>query len=193
MDTFDDILSHFFRTGKTSRLIQVEDIPNIDLYMDQVTTFMDKALGGFKRTEEDKVLTKTMINNYTKAKIFPPPIKKKYSRTHLMLLIMIYHLKSVLSIGDIGILFRPILEMKTYDAQEKMVLEIYGGFLSLQQSTEIYMKASLEGVPHNAFSEKEIIGNYDNELTKRILLVLMLVTHAYAEKKLAEQVLDLSF
>ena len=60
--------------------INPEDIPNIDLYMDQVTTFMDEHLAACKRLDDDKILTKTMINNYTKNDFLPPPVKKKYSK-----------------------------------------------------------------------------------------------------------------
>ena len=57
--------------------IRPEDIPSIELYMDQVTTFMDKELANTKRFESDKTLTKTMINNYTKNNLLHPPVKKK--------------------------------------------------------------------------------------------------------------------
>ena len=63
--------------------IRPQDIPNIDLYMDQVTTFMDEHLETTKRFEDDKLLTKTMINNYTKNNLLPNPNKKKYSREHM--------------------------------------------------------------------------------------------------------------
>ena len=67
--------------------IKAEDIPDIDLYMDQVTTFMDSRLKNTTRhPDEDKVLTKTMINNYAKNDLLPPPIKKKYSKEHVLLL-----------------------------------------------------------------------------------------------------------
>ena len=88
--------------------IKTEDIPNIGLYMDQVTTFMDEQLEACKRYEDDKILTKTMINNYTKNKLLPPSNKKKYSREHIFLLIMIYYLKSILSISDIQSLLEPL-------------------------------------------------------------------------------------
>ena len=70
---------------KAARLdyIRPEDVPEIDLYMDQITTFMESQLAVTKRTEEDKIMTKTMINNYTKNKLLPPPIKKKYTKDHL--------------------------------------------------------------------------------------------------------------
>lgn len=101
------------------KTIDVSEIPDIELYMDQVTTFMEDKLQEFKRTEEDKILTKTMINNYTKNKILPAPVKKKYSKKHMMLLILTYHLKQVLSIGDIHSLLSPISERK--DKEKKYV------------------------------------------------------------------------
>ena len=58
------------------KLIKPEDIPNIDLYMDQVTTFMDKHLYSVKRFDVDRALTKTMINNYAKNELLPSPEKK---------------------------------------------------------------------------------------------------------------------
>ena len=63
---------------KSIDYIKPVDIPNIDLYMDQITTFMDEQLAASKRYESDKILTKTMINNYAKNNLLPPPSKKKY-------------------------------------------------------------------------------------------------------------------
>ena len=97
--------------------IEVEDIPNIDLYMDQVTTLMDNKLrGSVRNPQEDKILTKTMINNYAKNNLLPPPIKKKYSREHVLMLIFIYYYKGVLSINDIQAVLNPLAE-KYFHAQ----------------------------------------------------------------------------
>ncbi|WP_352400715.1 DUF1836 domain-containing protein [Anaerotignum sp.] len=193
MTTLDKIIETFTHQIKSSGIIEIEDIPNIDLYMDQVTTFMDKALERYKRYDEDKILTKTMINNYTKAKIFPAPIKKKYGRTHLMLLIMIYHLKSVLSIRDIGILFQPVLSVKSLDEQDCLIRNIYEGFLKLQLTTQQFMQSSAEGIRDNTTPAKDILEEYQDEKIKRILLVLLLAIRANAEKQLAERVLDTYF
>lgn len=189
MYTIDHILDTLSDNLKTTIIVYPDSIPSIDLYMDQVTTFMDTALRQYKRNAEDKILTKTMINNYTKAKIFPPPIKKKYSRMHVMLLIMIYHLKSVLSINDIGTLFFPILHNKTKEVQEKAVAEIYTGFVELQKS---YMEISREDI-NNSVPEKYILDAYEDETNKKILLVLFLSIRAYTEKHLAESLLDSYF
>lgn len=193
MNMLDKIMDSFAKQMKTSGIIQPEDIPGIDLYMDQVTTFMDKALARFKRFEGDKVLTKTMINNYTKAKIFPPPIKKKYTRTHIMLLIMIYHLKSILSIRDIGILFHPVLAAKSLEEQERLIMDIYAGFVQLQEAIQINLQSVAESTLEDPAPAREILDLYDDEKIKRILLVLLLVIKAYAEKQLAERVLDQFF
>lgn len=193
MVTLDKIIENFTKEIKISGIIELEDIPNIDLYMDQVTTFMDKALGNYKRYEEDKILTKTMINNYTKAKIFPPPIKKKYGRTHVMLLIMIYHLKAVLSIRDIGILFQPVLITKSKEDQEIFIQHIYEGFTKVQTIIQQNMHSAAEGFQSTVNPAKDVIDEYQDEKEKKILLVLLLAIRANAEKQIAERALDLYF
>ena len=50
--------------------VSPDDIPDIELYMDQITTFMEEHLKSSKRFEEDKILTKTMINNYDSSNIY---------------------------------------------------------------------------------------------------------------------------
>ena len=90
--------------------IKPGEVPNIDLYMDQVTTFMDEQLEACKRYEDDKILTKTMINNYAKNNLLPAPEKKKYSKEHVLTLLFIYYFKNLLSINDIQSLLNPLTE-----------------------------------------------------------------------------------
>ncbi|NLZ73284.1 MAG: DUF1836 domain-containing protein [Bacteroidales bacterium] len=115
--------------------IELSDIPNIDLYMDQVTTFFDDQLSPWKLNEEDKILTKTMINNYTKANILFPPIKKKYSKEHMVLLILIYHLKQILSLNEIHTLLSPLIEkIISKDSENTSELyTLYEKFLHIQK------------------------------------------------------------
>ena len=110
-DMLNSILSSISRID----YVRPDSIPNIELYMDQVTTFMEKELSSTKRFPEDKILTKTMINNYAKNNLLPPPVKKKYSREHILVLIFIYYFKNILSIKDIETLLAPITE-KYFDA-----------------------------------------------------------------------------
>ena len=81
----DDLLNSILASISRIDYVKSTDIPNIDLYMDQVTSFMEKQLKSTKRNEDDKVLTKTMINNYAKNDLLPAPVKKKYSKEHLLL------------------------------------------------------------------------------------------------------------
>ena len=84
--------------------------------MDQVTTFMDEHLSDVKRHEDDKILTKTMINNYTKNNLLPPPVKKNIQRS-IYVLTFIYYLKNILSISDIRKLLNPLTD-KFFDTDE---------------------------------------------------------------------------
>ena len=90
-----DILNSILASISRIDYIKPEEIPGIDLYMDQVTTFMENNLSSSKRHPEDKVLTKTMINNYAKNHLLPPPVKKKYSREHILMLTFIYYFKNI--------------------------------------------------------------------------------------------------
>ena len=114
--------------------IKPEDLPNIDLYMDQVTTFMDSQLEASKRYPEDKILTKTMINNYAKNNLIPPPEKKKYTKEHILCLIFIYYFKNILSISDIQRILNPITDKYFGTDKESSVgmTDIYSEVFSLE-------------------------------------------------------------
>ncbi len=76
-----------------------DELPGIDLYMDQVLCVIEEALSAFSLGE--KVLTSSMVNNYVKQKIVSPPVNKKYSRKHLAYLMVVCILKKVFSISEI--------------------------------------------------------------------------------------------
>ena len=82
-----------------------EELPDLDIYMDQVISLIGRYLTGFAVSDE-KGLTPSMVNNYVKSGIIPPPVKKKYERTHLAYLIMICILKTVMPISRAGELIR---------------------------------------------------------------------------------------
>ena len=115
-------------------MIDPSDIPNIDLYMDQVTTYMDEHLKQSRRYSEDKILTKTMINNYAKNNLLPPPEKKKYSKEHIMLLIFIYYYKGILSLQDIQSILEPIGERYFHAGSGRSVADLSTCSLSMSLS-----------------------------------------------------------
>ncbi len=85
--------------------IPPEKIPDIDLYMDQIITLLDTALEENKRTDSDKIMTKTMINNYSKDGLLKRIKGKKYSKEHILMMLLIYNLKQSMSVQDISRLF----------------------------------------------------------------------------------------
>ncbi len=86
------------------------ELPDIDLYLDQVVNYLERYLGIFSVNKDEKIITKTMINNYVKQNIIPAPNKKKYNRTHIAYLLVICVLKQVYSINDIGKLISLTIE-----------------------------------------------------------------------------------
>ncbi len=174
--------------------IRLEDIPDIDLYMDQVTTFIDNKLSYLKRDDEDKLLTKTMINNYSKSKVLLPSKNKKYDKNHMILLILIYYLKQILSINDIQTLFSPIFERIEKKGEPTVSLtDIYSLFLDVK-AKELDHIASDISTKLSFIEEKTFNMQEDNkELSEMLLSVLMLVTQAYVQKRLAENIIDQYF
>lgn len=92
MMCFDDIKA--YRTPRWS------DLPDIDLYMDQVLVVLDKYLSIFKTDADEKILTSAMINNYVKQKITPAPVNKKYTRHHIAFIFIVCVLKNYTSLSD---------------------------------------------------------------------------------------------
>ena len=114
------------------------DVPELELYMDQIITLIENKLGGERRNPDDKLLTKTMINNYSKDKLLQPIKGKKYSKEHVLMMLMIYHLKSALSIPDIKSFFEEmcpeITENSQYNSQK--VREMYSNFSDIRSKTD---------------------------------------------------------
>ena len=135
-----DVLNSIIESLERIDYIKPRDIPNIDLYMDQVTTFMEEHLKTSKRYPEDKILTKTMINNYAKNHLLPSPEKKKYSKEHMLLLIYIYYFKGILSIGDIQSLLDHLTE-RYFRADDSLNMQsIYEEVFSLEKDQVEQMK-----------------------------------------------------
>lgn len=168
--------------------IAPDDIPNMDLYMDQLTTFMDKYLEVNKRYEEDKTLTKTMINNYTKNNLLPPPEKKRYSKEHIILLIYIYYLKNVVSINDIQTMMTPLIE-EYYDNPNAphSLEEIYSTLYKLEQYQYFNIENSI--VKTFELAEKDFPAMEDSYV-KNLTFLSLLAYDVFSKKKLMEKIID---
>lgn len=117
-------------------LMPPEAPPHIDLYMEQVISFLQEQTAAISRYRCDKALTKTMINNYTKAGILPRPVKKKYCRAHIYRLNYIYLFKQLLTIQDIGTFF-------SIPEDEESICGLYESFVALIDDYRDYYAQSV--------------------------------------------------
>lgn len=185
-----DILNSILASISRIDYIKTEEIPNIDLYMDQVTTFMEEHLAASKRHTEDKILTKTMINNYAKNHLLPPPVKKKYSREHLLLLTFIYYFKNILSINDIQVLLAPLTEK--YFSQEDgiQLTDIYEDIMNLELSQIEPLAKDVTrkfNKSQESFADAE---EADREFLQKFAFICMLSFDVYVKKQVIEQLID---
>ena len=132
--TFQELFEKIITRLNEIPYVRMEDLPQIDLYMDQVTTLMEEKLSPTRRSENDKILTKTMINNYAKNKLLPPPVKKKYSRRHMLLLVFIYYFKGILSLQDIQKLIAPLTKDIASGDERFDIEQLYQEIASSQQA-----------------------------------------------------------
>lgn len=171
--------------------IKPDDLPNIDLYMDQVTTFMDRHLETTRRFSEDKLLTKTMINNYTKNNLLPSPEKKKYGKDHLFLLIYIYYMKNFLSINDIQKVLSPLTE-RYFNAKDGIKFDdIYNEVFKLEkQQSYTITKDILDKYTLVSHEFKDIPDKDEQDELKKFLFISELCFDVYMKKQLIETIID---
>jgi hypothetical protein len=163
-------------------LVELKDIPRIPLYMEQVTGFFDEAMAGARRNDDDKILTKTMINNYTKEGTLPRPHGKKYSREHMIRLMYIFMLKQVLSLQDIRQMF-DLLQT------EKNVEPVYGAYLELVEGHKEQFRRDLAAKMDRVEEKLREKGIYTDE-NFEMMLMLLTVAEATAGKMLIWRILD---
>lgn len=194
MDTKDIDLSSILSDITNFTDITLNDIPNLDLYMDQVTTLFESKLSSTKRNPEDKIMTKTMINNYAKAKIFPPIKSKKYNKTQIILLCLIYNLKQSLSLSDISDVFKPIVS--NLSSKDKTMLsldELYDTFLGMKQNSMDNFKNEFEELLNEIKDKTTKLPNGENEKSHLILLILMLIENANLNIRMSQKIIDSFF
>lgn len=186
----EDLLNSIIESIGRIDYVRPADIPNIDLYMDQVTTFMDEHFQATKRYPEDKVLTKTMINNYAKNNLLPPPVKKKYNKDHVMLLILIYYFKSILSIKDIDTLLAPITAKYFGSVSEVELKDIYEEICEAEKDRVDFTQKDIAKIYQNAQKLFENVPEEDQEYLRTFAFICGLSFDVYVKKQLIENLID---
>lgn len=172
MNKIENIIKEITNSGT----ITSNDIPSLDLYMDQIMTLFDTYLSSHKRYETDKLLTKTMINNYSKEGVIKPIKGKKYTKDHILEILLVYSLKNTITIPEI----KTILE----DCHEnRNIEEIYNKYLEV--SREIVNKESQEIIEY--FQSKKM---QDTQKEDLLLMILTLSSLSNFYKKICEKIID---
>ncbi len=158
--------------------IAPEEIPDIDLYMDQLTTFLDKRLSFYSREEGGAFVTGAMVNNYSKAHLLPPPVHKRYHKAHVRLLSLVCQLKREISMQELGRLLAPVEE-------EGDAAGLYEMFLAAQ-------KEVFAGTPQEAERLMDGLDRFSQEdgARAKAALAAQLAVRAQRDVMLAEAILD---
>ena len=185
-----DLLNSILASLSRIDYVNSSDIPNIDLYMDQVTSFMEKQLKSTKRNGDDKILTKTMINNYAKNDLLPPPNKKKYSKEHLLVLTFIYYFKNILSMKDIQMVLGPITEKYFESDGDINIARIYDEVCAFEMERTKILQKDIEIMYNNSLETFLDVPDEDKEILQQFAFICTLSLDVYVKKLLIEKLID---
>ena len=185
-----DFLAQLQEKLKSIDYVKTEDIPNIGLYMDQVTTFMDEQLEACKRYDDDKILTKTMINNYAKNNLLPAPEKKKYSKEHVLTLLFIYYFKNLLSISDIQALLNPLTDSYFGNKDDFNMEDVYNEVFHLEKEESGKLLKDLGKKYFIAQHTFEQFPEEDRSFLQKFSFICLLSYDVYIKKMVIESMID---
>ena len=143
-----------------------------------------------KRYPDDKVLTKTMINNYAKNHLLPSPNKKKYSKEHILMLIFIYYFKSFLSISDIQAILNPLAD-KYFQKEDGLNMEdLYNEVFGMEKEQVEYLKNDLLTKYQTANQSFADADDKDRDFLTLFSFICLLSFDVYMKKQLIESIID---
>ena len=184
------VIEEVFKRYTDGSYIKASMLPDLDLYVDQITTFLTRHLAKTIRFEDDKIMTKTMINNYTKNHLLPPPDKKKYSRDHILLMIFIYYFKNFLPISDIKTILGPLTD-KYFHKDADLNLEAI--YTTLFSKEDTFVQEVLENVMKQFHMSADLFPDApkaDQASLREFTFICMLSLDIYLKKQLIEAILD---
>ena len=186
-------IDEFIKLQKSSNNINLDDFPEIDLYMDQVMQLFESKLSYTKRNNDDKVLTKTMINNYAKANLLMKIRNKKYTKDHLILMGLIYNLKGGLSLNDIKTMLTPIIEAFDKNGEKGYPLyDVYQSFLDAYDFNLDDLNNSSHKISENIkklVDSNKSLGDFE----EKFLLVCAFISMSNLYRRMSEKIIDECF
>ena len=190
-EKYDRDMIDLLRSIQNIDYIEPDEIPNIDLYMDQITTFMDDHLKSSKRFEDDKILTKTMINNYSKNNLLPPSEKTKYSPEHMVLLLFIYYFKNFLSINDIQSILAPITKRFFHSENGRNLNTVYEEIFQRQyENIDFEVRDMIRKLRDSNKAFADIEDDEERKLLSNFAFICSLSFDIWVKKSVIESIID---
>lgn len=190
-EKYDRDILDLLRSIQNIDYITPDEVPNIDLYMDQITSFMDEHLQSSKRFDDDKILTKTMINNYSKNDLLPPSEKKKYSPEHMVLLLFIYYFKNFLSISDIQSILTPITERFFHSRGERDLMKVYEEIFQRQyENIDFEVRDMIRKLRDSNKAFSHIEDDEERRLLSNFAFICSLSFDIWVKKTIIETIID---
>ena len=193
-DENNTYLLSIIKKMKSTTYVQPGEVPNIDLYMDQVTKFMDEHLESSKRRADDKLLTKTMINNYTKNDLLPSPNKKKYTKDHMYTMLFIYYLKNVMPMDDTQSVLKPLTDMFFGENGSIDMEGIYKEIFDIEYNQSYSLTRDV--VRKYNMSKKsfqDVNDQKERDFLQAFTFIAMLCFDVYMKKTMIEKIIDDNF
>ena len=188
--SIENTINEFTEYIQKQHPVAASKMPNIDLYMDQVTTFMEEHLEHCKRYPEDKILTKTMINNYAKNHLLPPPDKKKYSKDHMLFLVFIYYFKNILSISDIQTLLGPMTSSYFKNESGKDIAWLYNQIMDKEPEQSRRVASDIQQLSDQVKDYYKDEPEDEQEYLQLLTIIALLSYDVYQKKQLIEKLID---
>ena len=171
MDTeLKDLIDSF----NSYKPINSQRLPDIELYMDQMISYLNKQYSNLTQKDDSKAITPSMVNNYVKENVIPKPNHKKYNDNHLSSLLMLMCLKSTFSISEI----KDILNFKS----EEQISDLYDKFVDMQSQ-------AIKDINESTFSNLDIDETINADEMRT--LILQLAIHSNTQAILAQRLYDL--
>ncbi len=179
MDMNPKNLEMLIQSAVNQSCLEPEQIPDLDLYIDQILMLFEDKLGDTRRREKDKILTKSMVNNYSKERMIRPMKGKKYTREQVLQILMICSLKNMLSIGDIKQVMTILMEN---GIEAKGLEEIFATNRVNQQKVKESISHILSGLQDSYTDEMDTV--------EVVSLILGLASISGYCKRISEALID---
>ncbi|MGI6205948.1 MAG: DUF1836 domain-containing protein [Anaerovoracaceae bacterium] len=191
---YEEFLKQQLNTIKENGVIQTKDMPDMDLYLDQVEGFFRKFLDNINDDLAEKYVTKSIINNYARKGLIAKPNGKKYTKAHMIMIAMVIYLRSIFKIEDISKLMKPLIDSYNskyddsidpevvYDIAENVVEHSRNEFFTGIDDSISLIKRRLEDTDIE-----------DDERMEMLILILTLSIRAGMEKYLANRLMTVYF